>query len=299
VPAPDVGGGLLGFGVVGEPHECGGAAADQAGRVVAQVPEHERDRDAAPLAGAGQALGVRAGDLVGPCDDHRGHGRGRGRYLHGQPLHEQRGEYLAGGAARDRVHAHAGVPGRLLRPAGAGMGGQFPEDRVEADQVGGDLLPVRVREQAPGDKLLLTGAEQAVRCDVAEGSADGGGKPLRAGVAAERARELLQDPDVDRTVGPGPVRGAGVQGLGDSVGELGGCQLGQQPAAAELLRQVVGRGRDPRVPGRRAEHPCGVLAGQVNGQQRPLGENRGSVHRQQPLPAGQCAAEDVRPVARE
>jgi hypothetical protein len=69
--------------MVAEPHECRGSAADQAGRVVAQVPEHERKRDAAPLARIRQALGVPPGELVGPGDDHRGHRRGRGGYLDG------------------------------------------------------------------------------------------------------------------------------------------------------------------------------------------------------------------------
>ena len=52
---------------------------------------------------------------------------------------------------------------------------------------------------------------------------DGCGQPLRGGSAgAERPCELLQDPDVDRAVGPCAVRCPCVQGFGDGVGELTG-----------------------------------------------------------------------------
>src|SRR6185437_12757006 len=135
---------------------------DQAGRVVAQVPEHERERDAAPFARVRQPLGVQAADLVGAGDDHRGHGRGGGGYLNGEPLHDQTGEDLAGRAAGGGVHRQAGVAAGFLRPAAAGLGGQLPQDGIKADQVGGDLLPVGGGEQVPGDQRLLGRAEQPV-----------------------------------------------------------------------------------------------------------------------------------------
>ena len=72
VPA-DERSGLLGLVVVAEPHERGGAAADHGDRVVAQVPEQQRQRDAALLTCVGQPFQVVAGDLVGGGDHHGGH----------------------------------------------------------------------------------------------------------------------------------------------------------------------------------------------------------------------------------
>jgi hypothetical protein len=56
VPTADIGGGLVSFGVIAEPDERCGAAAVQAGRIVAHVPEQERDRHAAQFARDGEAL---------------------------------------------------------------------------------------------------------------------------------------------------------------------------------------------------------------------------------------------------
>jgi hypothetical protein len=48
VLASGEGGGLFGFVVVAEPHEGGGAASDQGGRVVAQVTKQQGQRHAKP-----------------------------------------------------------------------------------------------------------------------------------------------------------------------------------------------------------------------------------------------------------
>ena len=91
LPAADVGRGLLGFCVVAETHECGGAAADHARRVLAQVPEQQRDRRPAQVARFRETLEVAPGDLVGPGDEHRGRFLRGTRYLDGQPVRGQRG----------------------------------------------------------------------------------------------------------------------------------------------------------------------------------------------------------------
>jgi hypothetical protein len=59
-------GGLLSLVVVAQPHERGGRrAADHRGRVVAQVPEQQGQRDTAPLARPGQRFDVAA--AAGHC----------------------------------------------------------------------------------------------------------------------------------------------------------------------------------------------------------------------------------------
>jgi hypothetical protein len=155
VAAADVGGGVLGLGVVAQAHERGGAAAQQADGVAAQVAEEQGERNAGQLAGVREPLGVGAGHLVGAREDDRGHGLpGRGRrHLDGQPLHQQAGEHLAGRAARRRVHDKAGEPGGLGRPPFGRVGGQAGQGRVEAGQAGHDLVAVPGGEQAAGDAL--------------------------------------------------------------------------------------------------------------------------------------------------
>ena len=71
---------MLGFCVVAETHERGGAAADHARRVLAQVPEQQRDRRPAQVARFRETLEVAPGDLVGPGDEHRG------RFLRGTTM---------------------------------------------------------------------------------------------------------------------------------------------------------------------------------------------------------------------
>ena len=120
----------------------------------------------------------------------------------------------------------------------------------------------------------------------------------RAGLTwpAEGGAELFQDADVDGAVGAGsvgPARGAGVDGLGQRVGELGRGQPGQQPAPVQARGQRVPGARYPRGLGGRGQLVAGQLTGQVHDQQRPVGQQGRAVHGQQALPAGQAAAEDV------
>lgn len=62
--------------------------------------------------------------------------------------------------------ARQGVPGRCGRRAGRGVPGvpgQVGQERIEADQVRVDLLPVRSREQVPADHGFFLGTEQPGR----------------------------------------------------------------------------------------------------------------------------------------
>jgi hypothetical protein len=64
---------LFGFVVVAEPHEGGrGGAADEGGRVVAQVLEGQGERYIALLAGGGEGFQVGAADVVGAGEDDGG-----------------------------------------------------------------------------------------------------------------------------------------------------------------------------------------------------------------------------------
>ena len=127
--AADERGGLLGLVVVAEPHERGrGRAADQGGGVVAQVPEQQGQRDAAPLARVGEGFEVAAGDLVGAGDDDRRGGRGALGDGDGEPLDGQGGEQLGAGAAR------SGSRARQVYQAGrGGCGGPVPVQRARSD----------------------------------------------------------------------------------------------------------------------------------------------------------------------
>jgi hypothetical protein len=65
----------------------------------------------------------------------------------------------------------------------AGVAGQVGQERVQADQVRADLLPVLRREQLPGDQGLFMCGQQAWLGGMAERGLGGSGEPDRGDVA--------------------------------------------------------------------------------------------------------------------
>jgi hypothetical protein len=113
--------------------------------------------------------------------------------------------------------------------------------------------------------------------------------------------QLFQDPGVHGPHRAGRARRASravrVHRFGQGVGELGGGQPGEHARGAQLGRQQPFGGRHPRRPGGVGEFLADPLAGQVHGQHRLAGQQRGAVRSEPGRPRRAGSAEHVRPRA--